>query len=360
MGDVASRKNGGISEPTENDSILNNGNENSRPSHHQESGNVEDERPQGCWGAIAGAFYALLGGLSLGATDIFVVIGVEGGMSPFQQLLVKSIVIVIVIVPLMMYHSVNLLKVKRKDIILNILKGTFEAGNTLCFNYSLVLIGVGDATAIAVGCIPILASLLACLFLSEKCKVIDVIITIINLTGILLVSRPEFIFGTTAEHGEYDSLGYVLSIAAAVLLSLGALFTKMMSDGTSLLLILLFNGICGIVVTAPTVYFFSTMPLLAAFQSNPKNVGFLTGMVACFLLYIYSFNKALQLETAAKVTLLFNMNVFTGFLADTFLFGNTPTNLELIGAALILFSSLLAFLAAFWANRQKIEDVEKN
>ncbi|XP_070566150.1 solute carrier family 35 member G1-like [Ptychodera flava] len=360
MGDVSSRRNGGISEPTESDSILNNGNENSRPSNHQESGNVEDERPRGCWGAIAGAFYALLGGLSLGAADIFVVIGVEGGMSPFQQLLVKSIVTVIFVVPLMMYHSVNILKVKRKDIILNILKGTFEAGNTLCFNYSLVLIGVGDATAIAVGSIPIMTSLLACLFLSEKCKAIDVIITIINVTGILLVCRPEFIFGTTAKHEEYDSLGYALALAAAVLLSLGALFTKMMSDGTSLLLILLFNGICGIVVTAPTVYFFRTMSLLAAFQSNPKNIGFLTGMVACFLLYVYAFNRALQLETAAKVTLLFNMQVVTGFIADTFLFGKTPTYLELLGAALILFSSLLAFLAAYRANRHKSKDVEKN
>ncbi|XP_070564629.1 solute carrier family 35 member G1-like [Ptychodera flava] len=360
MGDVASRRNGGISEPTENDSILINGKENFRPSHHQESGNVEEERPRGCWSAIAGAFFALIGGLSLGSVDVFVVFGVEGGIFPLQQLLVKSIIMVIVVVPLMRYHSVNLLKVKRKDIILNILKGIFEAANTLCFNYSLVYIGIGDATTIDIGSIPIMTTLLACLFLSEKCKVTDMIITIINLTGILLVSRPEFVFGTETSHKENDSLGYLLAFAAAVTLSLGALFTKMMSDGTSLLLILLFNGISGIVVTAPTSYFFSPMTLLAAFQNNPNNVGFLTGMAGFFILYLYTFNKALQLETAAKVTLIFNIQVFTGFIADTFLFGKIPTHFELIGAALVLFSSLLAFLAAFRENRTESKDVETN
>ncbi|XP_070564628.1 solute carrier family 35 member G1-like [Ptychodera flava] len=226
MGDVASRRNGDTSEPTENDVILN-GNENFRPSHHQESGNVEKERPRGCWGAIAGAFYALLGGLSLGSVDVFVVYCNEGGIFPIQQLFVRSIVMVIILVPLMMYQSVNVLELKRKDIILNILKGTLEAANTLCFNYSLVYIGIGDATTIAVGCIPIMTTLLACLCLSEKCKVTDMIITIINLTGIVLVSRPEFVFGKEASHKEYDSLGYLLAFAAAVTLSLGALSTKM-------------------------------------------------------------------------------------------------------------------------------------
>nr|XP_006817120.1 PREDICTED: solute carrier family 35 member G1-like [Saccoglossus kowalevskii] len=146
------------------------------------------------WTALLGITMGLLSGVSLAISDVFVMLCIKIGYSPSQVLLVKSLMIVAITIPLLIYKGINILKLKKKDAILNIVKGFSENGACLVYYYAMDGIGMGDTAAITVGTLPIFAPMFACIFIKEKCKLHDCVSVVINVAGIILVSRPQFIF----------------------------------------------------------------------------------------------------------------------------------------------------------------------
>ncbi|XP_070566234.1 solute carrier family 35 member G1-like [Ptychodera flava] len=354
MGGSTSTDRGEVEQVTEYDSILRRNRSNGSTVTDrvdEETGRTEEEKSRNCWASIAGVVYALTSGICLGFSDVFVLLGMNGGVAPAQQLLIKSIVMVLVIVPLMLYKSISLLAIEKRDVIYNICKGFAENGADIAFYYSLAYIGIGDASAIALGFLPIFSQFMACIFLRDKLQIVDWITTAVSLVGILLITRPDFIFGS-AEHSDSDWLGYVLTVIAPLLLGSGAIFTRLMTRDLSILVVMLFNGLCGIVISIPMLFLPKTENLFTVLKNNMSVIGYMVGMIALYLPYCLTFNRALQLETAAKVTLLFNIQVICGFLADVLIFGLVPSWLEFTGGGLVLLSSFLAALSSWWTNTQ--------
>ncbi|XP_006818623.1 solute carrier family 35 member G1-like [Saccoglossus kowalevskii] len=295
--------------------------------------------------ACMGTTMGLLAGVGLGISDTFCVVCLYYGLSPAQVLLVKSLIMLIVVIPLLFVHKVNILKVSRRDVTLNVMKGLFENGGDIFFYYALAWAGLGDGTAIAAGAFPIFTPLIACVCVRERCKLTDCITIVINVIGIILISRPEFIFGsdpdTVGERSDKAALGYVMAICASFCLASGAVCVRGMSKGLELVVVMFFNGVCGLVITIPLIYFTSDAPIFKFISIYTVLLALLAGMVVFYFVYVYSFNKALKLQKAGRVALLCNIQVVVGFAGELLIFNNPPTTLELVGAGLVLLSSFI-------------------
>ncbi|XP_006817286.1 solute carrier family 35 member G1-like [Saccoglossus kowalevskii] len=292
----------------------------------------------------------LLSGCSLAISDAFALLCIKFGYSPAQVLLVKSLAMMAIMIPLLIYKRIDILKLKRKDTVLNIVKSICENAGDIFFYYGMDAIGMGDATSIAAGSMPIFSPLFACIFIQEKCRFHDCIGLVINVAGIILISQPEFIFGNGTNPS--SSIGYVYSILAGLFLSTGTVCSRAMSNELSLIVVIFYNGVLGTVLTLILVVPTSNHRMYSLILDYPITIPYIVGMVIWFLAYLYSFNRALQVQSAGKTSILLNISLIVSFLADVIVFHKHVVNGEIIGATLIIFSSIVVFLVTCYETKQ--------
>ncbi|XP_077997864.1 solute carrier family 35 member G1-like [Glandiceps talaboti] len=303
--------------------------------------------------AVAGVILAFLGGCFFGVSNIFVLLcNLHGSISPAQQLLVKSIFMVCIIIPVLFYHHINPFKAKRNSLIFYIGRSCMENISDMTVYYAFILAGLGESTAIAAGTNPVLTYVLACVFLREKCDIADILAVVANVTGIFLVFEPQLRFGSHIS-------GYGLAVLTGVLMSTGALWARKIRDDMSVLVLLFYNGITGIVIFLPMIFFTSETSILASFKSNPSNIGYVFGMVAFFVMSIGAYYTSLTLEMAGKVTVLGNSQIVIGFIANIAIFHLKSNVLSLVGAGLILFSSIALMVWRKYCNGEENEESEE-
>ncbi|XP_006813702.1 solute carrier family 35 member G1-like [Saccoglossus kowalevskii] len=215
---------------------------------------------------------------------------------------------------------------------------------------------MGDAASIEAGTLPIFAHVFTCIYIQEKCKLHDCIGIVINVAGIILVSRPQFIFGNNT----YSSaLGYVYALLSGVGMSVGTVCSRAMSDGLSLIVVVFYNGLCGAIIMLILVYPTSSDRMYTLIPAYPITTAYLVGMVSLFLAYLYSYNRSLQLQSAGKTTILFNINIVAEFLADVIVFHKQVVNLEIIGAVLVILSSIIVFVFVCFETKLSVSEEAK-
>ncbi len=101
----------------------------------------------------------------------------------------------------------------RKGLLL--LRGTTGTLALMCFYYAITTLSLADATIIQYTN-PLMTALLAALVLSERIERWQLAGALVSVTGIVLVARPTFLFGTGAEH---------LPLIPVVVASIGAVLS---------------------------------------------------------------------------------------------------------------------------------------
>ncbi|XP_006818622.1 solute carrier family 35 member G1-like [Saccoglossus kowalevskii] len=323
----------------------------------------EGRESTSCWMAFLGISLALLSGLFMGIADVFCVICVYAGLSPAQNLTIRSLAVATVIIPIMMCRRINPFNIKKRDIVLAVMKGSLENGADIMFYYTAVLRGIGDATAITTGAVMVFIPVIARIFVNEKLTVKDGITILVNIVGIILVTRPEFIFGPTQGGPILDTkhvaLGYILALVTSLSLAIGVVCFKGLSDDISVLIVMFYSCLSGVLVNLPLIYFTSTAPIYTLISENIAIIGYLFAIVVLYIGYLYTFNTALQLEPAAKVALLCNFQVMVSFAAEVIVFHNVVTVLELVGAGLVLLSSCIVTILA-WLSSENYNNAKKS
>ncbi|XP_006824537.1 solute carrier family 35 member G1-like [Saccoglossus kowalevskii] len=303
------------------------------------------------WKAFLGITMGLLSGASIAIYDAFALMCIKIGYSPSQVILVKSLMMMAITIPLLVYKTINIVSLRRQDTLLNIAKSICENAGSLFFYYGMSNIGVGDASSIASGTTPIFTPLFACIFIQETFKFHDCVSVVTNVIGIVLISHPNFIFDTNTNA---PPLGYVYAFLAGILLAIGAVCSRAMSHGLSLIVVVFYNGLCGTIIMLILVYPTSNDRIYTLIPECPIAIAYLVGVVAFFVAFLYSFNRSLQLQSAGKTTILFNISIVTGFAADVIVFHKQIVDLEIIGAALIILSSIIVFLITCFEMKHRV------
>jgi len=189
---------------------------------------------------------------------------------------------------------------------------------------------------------PVITTVIASCLLSEKFEVKDLAACISCITGIILIIKPPFIFGSSDNEGqdswEIKFLGASFMLIAASSRSLASIIIRKVSKQVSGLLV--------------TLHYGATSSLFApALIVNSGSMGTLTlqNTSTCIFLGIMGFlgqlfmAKALALTKASKVSIMGYMQIVFAYLLDIFINDNIPDWLSVVGTVLIcvtLFTSL--------------------
>ncbi|PIK53372.1 hypothetical protein BSL78_09734 [Apostichopus japonicus] len=128
---------------------------------------------------------------------------------------------------------------------------------------TLYYLQVGDSTALELGATVIFTALLGHCFLSERVNKLDYVILLADVIGIILICKPEFLFGNKSvitEESTQTIYGSLIALLAGFFVSIWSLFVKKLSNkGTlNLMLLMFFQGIGGVPICLLLSFFFDS------------------------------------------------------------------------------------------------------
>ena len=263
----------------------------------------------------ATAFSLMAVSVKLGAKNI----------PPQELIAIRSLFIILLVVPILLKHRVPLLGSNRR---LLLLRGTLGYIAMSCYFYTLTLLPVADAMVLQYMS-PIFTILWAALFLSEKPNGRIVPAALACILGLLLVVKPQG-EGTIA-------IGVIGLIGAALA---GGAYATVRALRTT-------DNPYTIVFYFPLV---SLPPsLVLSFDSwvwPSTNSGWMAVAGVCIFSYFGQIllTRGLRAEQAPKAILMNYLSVGFGLLFGVLFFSTWPDFYSILGAGLILFGiSLVAF-----------------
>jgi drug/metabolite transporter (DMT)-like permease len=209
-------------------------------------------------------------------------------------------------------------------------RGVLGSAALACFLFSLTHLPLGEATLIQY-MNPIFAILVASYFYGEKAGRGELVALAGSLVGVLLITRPAFLFGGAA--GD-------VPLAYAVIALMGAAFS-----GSA------YATIRQMPSERPEVVVFY-LPLLSVPMALPFALGdwfmpswgewlLLAGIGATTQMAQTAMTRGLQMEKTARATMTGYLQILFAALWGAILFGEHPGLWSVLGAAIILVSTAL-------------------
>ncbi|XP_036192446.1 solute carrier family 35 member G1 isoform X1 [Myotis myotis] len=282
-----------------------------------------------------GLFYTLLSAFLFSVASLFVkkvqdlhAVEISAFRCVFQML---------VVIPCLIYRKTGFIGPKDLRIFL-ILRGVLGSTAMILLYYAFHTTSLADATVVSFSC-PVFTSLFACMFLKEKYSLWDVLFTAFAITGVILIVRPPFLFGSNTEKitGSYsDHLkGTFASLGHALFAALTLVILRKMGKSVDYFLTIWYYVVVGLVECVIILSVFGMWKL-------PN-----CGMDRLFLLLIGLFGlaaqvfltKALQIEKAGLVALVKTMDVVFAFIFQIIFLHNIPTWWTVGGALCVVASS---------------------
>ena len=197
---------------------------------------------------------------------------------------------------------------------------------------------IGDATAIYFTA-PLWAGLFARIMLKERYTIINVISSVLGFGGIILVSKPSFIFGSANDE---TSLTWTLFIAGvAVIAGFSYASQRACGDSASTFICTVYLGFfqipMGLIAT----------PILGDSFENPScylNRGLLVGCGLTAGLGYCLLNRGMAIEKLGPATLMRNADTVVAYVMQMVFFGVSPDWLSLTGAGMIITSTIIVTL----------------
>ena len=188
---------------------------------------------------------------------------------------------------------------------------------------------LGDSTTILFSS-PVIVMVLSTCFFRERCGVYRVVAATGLLAGVILISKPPFIFAPEAGQS-YDGLGYSLVICACVMSALGIIFMKVIATAVDREIILFYLGLSTAIIGTIGLFLFGK-PAIPGTRDGL--LALLVGLLSMVETYVLLW--AVQLESAARVMVVRQFQIVLSYAVQVIMFGAVPTLLDLLGAAITL------------------------
>ncbi|XP_078499515.1 solute carrier family 35 member G1 [Lissotriton helveticus] len=255
------------------------------------------------------------------------------------------------ILPLLTYYKTGFLGPKDQRIYL-VLRGVLGSSAMIMLYYAFQSMPLADATVITF-CSPALTSIFACIFLKEKCTLWDVFFTVFTITGVVLIARPPFLFGTQFEYIEGDYTTHLKGTLAAVASAIGAASTivvlRKMGKSVHYSLSIWYYAIFGLVECTIALFIMGewTIPFCGIDRWFLIAIGLLGIGGQTFLV------KALQVEKAGPVAVMRTMDVVFSFIFQYLFLNYSPTWWS-VGGALCVVASTAGIGIRKWYSYSKM------
>lgn len=286
---------------------------------------------------------ALLAGCAA-AAQIIMVGMYSAKSSPWQSVFTRSVGITFV--PLLFVKWEPKETQDLLTLTISIAIGLLEVLGNVFLSLSIAHISSGDASVITQN-LPVTSTIAACLFLGEVLDKMDILIIIINGIGLIVVSKPSFLFPSESlDHiAETSVSSDFLGVSMSVLSLLCAASVSVLSrylvpkNANIAYLISALSGMWGI--------FIST--IIATLTSSWKSPDSLLEWTMCIgvslstLFAVIPFIHALETESVMIVAVLFTVGIPLTCLHDVIINQLVDWS-TLVGATLVIGSTIALFL----------------
>ena len=212
-----------------------------------------------------------------------------------------------------------------------LIRGLFGAIGINCFYYSLVHLPLGEATLIQY-MNPVFATLLAAWWVGERIRGGEVVCLVASLVGVVLITRPGFLFG--ASGGTIDPLHAGVALLGAVCSGAAYATVRKLGPREHPSIVVFYLPL----VTLPLAVPFS---LVAWTPPSGSEWLLLIGVAVTTQMAQVYMTRGLQAETAARATTTGYLQIVFAGAWGALLLGERPSAWTLAGAAVIVGSTLL-------------------
>lgn len=254
-------------------------------------------------------------------------------LHPFMSAFFRTLFALIFLIPT--FHKVGINGLKTTRLKLHMFRGMVSAIAVITSFYAVTVIPLANATSYSFAA-PVIATVLAVIFLKERIKLPRIASTIIGLIGMLILLRPgiaPFSIG----------VGAALISAVAVAFTIICVRTLSQTDKPNVV------AVYSLIFTLPVAF---TFALFHWSWPKPELWGILVLVGLCAATAQFSISKAFsQSETTAIMPIDFTRLLFAAAIGYLF-FDETPDFYTFIGAGIILCSAIYA------AQRESIRKKE--
>ncbi|TNN03852.1 hypothetical protein fugu_000881 [Takifugu bimaculatus] len=301
------------------------------------------QKPKRCPGL--GLFYAFLS--SVFFTVIALLVKTIQGVHAIEISAIRCFFQMLFVVPLLIYKKTGFLgpRDKRKYLVL---RGFIGSNAMILLYYAVQQMPLADATVIMFSN-PVFTSLLAWIFLKERCTILDCVFTVFTLTGVILIARPPFIFG---EHllgieGNYSNhiKGTIAAFAGAIAAAFTLVVLRKIGKSAHYYLSVWYYAVIGFIECIITVSVLGEWKLPSCGHDR-----WILVLIAVLGIAGQTFlTKALQIEKAGPVALMRTVDVVLAFIFQFIFFSRAPTWWSL-GGALCIVASTSGIALRKWYN----------
>ncbi|NXB97494.1 S35G1 protein, partial [Vidua chalybeata] len=241
------------------------------------------------------------------------------------------------VLPGLIYYKTGFLGPKGKRIFL-FFRGFLGSTAMVLLYYAYQVMPLADATVITFTS-PVFTSLLAWIFLKEKYSLWDLLFTLFAVTGVILIARPPFLFGShvTGIEGSYsDHLkGTIAAIASTLSAASTIVILRKVGKSVHYFLSIWYYAVIGLIGCVIALFVLNEwrLPHCGRDRVFLILIGLLGLGGQVFL------TKALQIEKAGPVSIMRTMDVVFAFILQVLFLNHLPTWWTVGGALCVVASS---------------------
>ncbi|XP_073452119.1 solute carrier family 35 member G1 [Aquarana catesbeiana] len=260
------------------------------------------------------------------------------------------------VLPGLIYYKTGFLGPKDQRIYL-FLRGFLGSGAMILLYYAVQSMPLADATVITFSS-PAFTCIFACICLKEKCTLWDIVFIVFTITGVILIARPPFLFGSYNNDLEEDYSGHIkgtiAALTSAICASLTLVVLRKMGKSVHYLLSIWYYAVIGLIecIIALSILGEWSLPYCGIDRWFLILIGILGLGGQAFLV------KALQIEKAGLVAIMRTMDVVFAFIFQALFLHHTPTWWTVGGALCIVASTAGAAVLKWYTSSKKAKESE--
>lgn len=316
------------------------------------SAREDSEKPKRCPGL--GLFYAFLSTVFF--SIITLLVKTIQGVHAIEISAIRCFFQMLFTVPLLVYHKTGFLGPRDKRIYL-VLRGFIGSNAMILLYYAVQQMPLADATVIMFSN-PVFTSILAWIFLKERCTIWDCVFTVFTITGVILIARPPFLFGEHQRGIESNYANHIKGTIAAFAGAIGAALTfvvlRKMGKSVHYYLSVWYYAVIGFIECVITVSVLGEWKI--PFCGRDR---WLLVLIAVLGIAGQTFlTKALQIEKAGPVALMRTIDVVLAFIFQFIFLNRAPTMWSLGGALCIVLSTSGIAIRKWYTSSRKSREAE--
>eukprot|EP00794_Sanderia_malayensis_P015682 gene15682-17263_t len=320
---------------------------------------------------LFGMLLMALAGILLTLSNLFVQLAIAANKKRIPTLEVvftRSVFQLFIAIPCMIVNKVRLPITDRAILPTVLIMGMCGFLSVTFIYFGIDKVPLGDATVIMFTS-PVFTTMFAYMFLSESCTVVDGTCGLVSFVGVIVSSRPDFIFGnrsssdvvsvmfpkknmseTKKESLYYMGMGFVL--LGAVFLSLYYVLTRKIGQTYHHLVNVFFPSLLG-AICIPFIMLAFNQDFVVPNYWKAKLYIFLVGFTAYFGLELLA--RSLKLENAGPLILIRNLDIVYAFVFQYCFVGIAPSWWNIAGGIVVMASTSIV-VAKRWSMWEKKRD----